>query len=31
MDGLLDICAQAEGEAVIRKYAEQILKNEQVD
>ena len=25
MDGLLDICAQAEGEEVIRKYAEQIL------
>ena len=25
MDGLLDICAQAEGEEVIRKYAEQVL------
>ena len=25
MDGLLDICAKAEGEEVIRKYAEQVL------
>jgi hypothetical protein len=25
MDGLLDICAKAEGEEVIRKYAEQLL------
>ena len=28
MDGLLDICAQAEGEEIIRKYAEQLLAND---
>lgn len=30
MDGLLDICAQAEGEEVIKHYAERI-KHEQAD
>lgn len=28
LDGLLDICAKAEGEEVIKKYADRILKNE---
>ena len=26
LDGLLDICAKAEGEDIIRRYAEQILE-----
>lgn len=30
MDGLLDICAQAEGEEIIKHYAERI-KHEQAD
>lgn len=28
LDGLLDICSKAEGEEVIKKYADRILKNE---
>jgi len=28
LDGLLDICAQAEGEDIIRHYAAKILKEE---
>lgn len=28
LDGLLDICAKAEGEEVIKKYADRILKND---
>jgi hypothetical protein len=28
LDGLLDICAQAEGEEIIRKYATQLLAND---
>lgn len=28
LDGLLDICAKAEGEDIIRYYASQILKDE---
>lgn len=29
LDGLLDICAKAEGEDIIRHYAAKILKDEQ--
>lgn len=28
LDGLLDICAKAEGEEIIKKYADRILKND---
>lgn len=28
LDGLLDICSRAEGEDIIRKYAAEILKDE---
>lgn len=31
MDGLLDICAKAEGIEVIKKYAEQVLQDEQAN
>ena len=29
LDGLLDICSRAEGEEIIRHYAEKILRDEQ--